>query len=306
MKDTKESEKLFENIEDMLDHDIEQLTNHEEGADEELDAPEFDMEGVFNNIMRVITQKKHHSIANVLKWTSAAIIVFMLGFSSYYLMFDSNVKRHEIYASKGEKLLVVLPDGTKVFLNSDSKLSYPDRFYGRLREVGLEGEGYFQVTKDTRHPFIVRTYDMMVKVTGTKFNIKAYPENKDVVTTLDEGHVLVGKSGKEHTLRSMKPNQQAIYARRTASCSIRNVSSNNGSSDWKNNRLSFFNTPMDEVLLTLERNFNVTFIIKKNAAKKYSYTFNCSSNDIKEVIETMETITPIRIKKQDEQTYIIN
>ena len=92
MKNTKDSERLFENIEDMLDHDIEQLTYHEEGADEELDAPEFDMEGVFNNIMRVITQKKHHPIANVLKWTSAAIIVFMLGFSSYYLFLDSSVK----------------------------------------------------------------------------------------------------------------------------------------------------------------------------------------------------------------------
>ena len=89
----------------------------------------------------------------------------------------------------GEKYSIVLPDGTKVFLNAGTTLRYPDHFEGGSREVYLNGEAYLEVTKDAEHPFVVKTEEVEVKVLGTVFNVNAYPEGEWVRTTLVEGKV---------------------------------------------------------------------------------------------------------------------
>ena len=86
---------------------------------------------------------------------------------------------------------MILSDGTWVYLNAESVITYPQKFVGEKREVTLEGEAYFQVTASKERPFVVKTKDMDVLVTGTEFNVKAYPDESNVQTTLLRGKVVV-------------------------------------------------------------------------------------------------------------------
>lgn len=136
------------------------------------------------------------------------------------LLFSQRVLRHMGAKEKGtspERLLLsvprggefetVLEDGTRVWLNADSKLRYPSFFDGGRREVELEGEAYFDVARDTTRPFIVRTGQSVIQVFGTEFNVKAYPDEREERTTLVEGSVGLRHAGKVYMLR---PNDQAV------------------------------------------------------------------------------------------------
>ena len=306
MDKEKQYNKLLKQIEEHLDSDIDKLIDTGDFSDSDKSVSEFDENAIFHQIMDEITIKEQHSFRRVVKWISAAVVIFMLGFGSYHCMSQSSIEYQEICAAKGEKLLIVLPDGTKVNLNADSKLRFPNRFFGKSRNVTLEGEGYFSVAKDTKHPFVVKAYDMMVKVTGTKFNLKAYPESRHIITTLEEGKVMVGKYSDENYLLSLNPQQESNFDRETSLCKVYSVGSDHVASDWKDNELSFKNATMKEVILVLERNFNINIIVKNPQVMKYSYNFTCSSYNIDGVIEIMETITPVKIKHSKTHTYIIN
>ena len=97
---------------------------------------------------------------------------------------NKKVQIHRLSIPRGETFKVVLSDGTEVLLNSDSRLSYPTVFKGKERVVSLEGEAYFNVTKNTEHPFIVKSGNVQVRVLGTEFNVSAYPDNSYTTTTL--------------------------------------------------------------------------------------------------------------------------
>lgn len=154
--------------------------------------PEFDADKVFQNVMSQIhTPSYRRIILRWTKWVAIFIVMLSMGYMTYRLSQMEDIELNEIYSPKGEKMIVILADGTRVDLNADTHLYYPERFSGKNREVILSGEAYFSVEKDSDHPFIVRSKDMMVKVTGTKFNVRAYKEDSCIVTTLDEGKSLL-------------------------------------------------------------------------------------------------------------------
>ena len=120
---------------------------------------------------------------------------------------NKKVQIHRLSIPRGETFKVVLSDGTEVLLNSDSRLSYPTVFKGKERVVSLEGEAYFNVTKNTEHPFIVKSGNVQVRVLGTEFNMCSYtPDN--VRVTLIEGKVAVSDTCSLQTVE-MKPGQSA-------------------------------------------------------------------------------------------------
>jgi transmembrane sensor len=140
--------------------------------------------------------------ARVSKTTEGQVVYNMLGGSDNKSVITTNT----IQTPAGGEYQVVLPDGTKVWLNSSSKLQFPTAFAGKERVVTLSGEGYFEVAKDASMPFKVKVNDMEVKVLGTHFNIMAYSDESQVKTTLLEGSVNIVKNGSEKLL---KPGQQA-------------------------------------------------------------------------------------------------
>ena len=147
--------------------------------------------------------------------------------------------------SKGE---FTLPDGSTVWLNKDSRLYYSNDFKGKTREVKLEGEGYFDVAKDTEHPFIVQAGDMSIKVLGTRFTVSAY-EDEPVQAYLEEGSIIA--TVPEHEPVRLTPD----HAIRYESDSNRLVTYKENASDhtaWTDSRLEFVNKPLNDIMECLE------------------------------------------------------
>lgn len=163
----------------------------------------------------------------------------------------------------GGEYQLILPDGTKVWLNAASTLRYPVRFTGDLRTVELTGEAYFEVkhTKISRTalPFVVKTVSQEVEVLGTHFNVKAYPEENITKTTLVEGSVRVSipSSGNQPAAANiLKPNQQSIIKSGNHHISVAQTDPTNAIA-WKNGNFAFHDNDITEVMNTISRWYNV-------------------------------------------------
>lgn len=171
------------------------------------------------------------------------------------------VALNEVTVPFGKKTTLVLADGTKVWLNAGSRFSFPQKFEGSHREVHLDGEAYFEVTKNKNQPFIVSTRDIDVEVLGTKFNLSAYQSDKFSETVLLEGAVKVKDNGKYFNAKlELKPNQKATYytynkelIRSESPDAIMQIS-------WINGWYQFSNQNLITVLDKLERYYNIRFI----------------------------------------------
>jgi len=162
------------------------------------------------------------------------------------------VKMEEASTSKGQKMDIELVDGTRIKLNGNSKISYPESFGGNIREVTLEGEAYFDVAHDATRPFIVHTSYANTQVLGTSFNIHSTSEG--VAVTLVEGKVNVSVPDGPTALLS--PNQQAVVLRGTQNITTKEVAVEKYVG-WKNNTLDFDHITVKEAISVLENWYNV-------------------------------------------------
>jgi transmembrane sensor len=160
----------------------------------------------------------------------------------------------------GKTSEVLLPDGTKVFLNAGSRLVYPENFSGKTREVFLIGEAFFDVKHDQDHPFIVQVSDLHIKVLGTRFNISAYSGENIIETVLVEGKVRLEKNnaGLFERATELVPDQLASFDRTTEQTNIRTVNSENYTL-WTAGILKFESTDLNRITKRLERFYNIRF-----------------------------------------------
>ncbi len=165
-----------------------------------------------------------------------------------------------IIVPRGGEYSLVLADGSRVHLNSMSKLVFPVNFSGNTRELKLEGEAYFEVTKDKTKPFIVSIRGMQVRVLGTSFNIKAYNNEPMVYTTLVEGKVQLNLESDKSTLGILNPDQQAVYSTNSHTVEIQQVDARN-IAQWTSGKYFFKNERLEEIMKTLSRwyDFNYRF-----------------------------------------------
>ncbi|MBJ6368073.1 FecR family protein [Snuella sedimenti] len=174
---------------------------------------------------------------------------------------------------RGGEFFVQLADGTKVWLNSDSKLKYPERFNsGEPREVELVyGEAYFEVSPSTKHDgdaFNVITKNQEVNVLGTHFNIKAYNEDNKIATTLVEGRVNV-KNGE--VIKLLKPNQQSLINANSNAIEVIEVDVMREIA-WVKGMFSFNEESLEEMMKVLSRWYNVDVIFESTKSKNYQFT----------------------------------
>ena len=168
---------------------------------------------------------------------------------------------NEISVPYGKKVTLQLSDGTKVQLNAGSRFAFPQTFNGTKREVHLVGEGFFEVSKNEKQPFIVSTQKVDVKVLGTKFNLSAYSSDNICETVLLEGKVEIQEKGKIFNDRiDLKPNQKAIYFNDTKLLTKSNIPDAGIYISWIDGWYNFSNEKLDRVLGKLERFYNVKFI----------------------------------------------
>jgi transmembrane sensor len=174
---------------------------------------------------------------------------------------------------KGGEYTIILSDWTKVFLNAETKLTFPKTFNGKTREVTLKGEAYFEVTKNESQPFIVKTEDYDIRVYGTSFNVSAYQTDNLAHTTLVEGSVEIIV----HNSATMKliPGQQAAYNKSTKKIYKREVETYLYT-DWKDGLFAFDNESLENILFRLSRwyDFNTEFSDSKLANYHFSGTLN--------------------------------
>lgn len=227
-----------------------------------------------------------------------------------------------ITAPLGAKSIVDLPDGTKVWINAGSKLTYGSN-YGRLnREVKLVGEAYFSVRKNPAIPFIVKTSDIVVKALGTKFNVKAYPEERTITTTLEEGKIQVFSLHKksQDKIVELKPREMITFIKKSdyipdkekASEPSYEPLSEGGTmtgiipevktelqTSWKENIWIIEGQPLGELAPLLERRFNVIISFDKNEIKDFKFTGKIQNETIEQILTALELSSPVKFNLQN-------
>ena len=243
----------------------------------------------------------------VCKWACAiALVLLNVGYLAYQNIDLSKPVYKEVCSLKGERLVVLLEDGTRVWLNADSKLVYPEQFAKDKREVSLVGEAYFEVKKDISKPFMVQADEMNIRVTGTSFNVSGYPTDSVVTTTLDEGGIVISYPYAEKSgTYQMAPGQTAIYEKGSRLCKVMKNEYYKDASVWKENKLIFRNAPLEEVLTTLSRQFDVSFDIRSEKIAAFTYNFTCKLNNLSGIFEMMSAITPIKFNEISENVYAV-
>lgn len=196
----------------------------------------------------------------------------------------------------GKKFNVILSDGTKVYLNSGSTLTYPNSFENtKNRVVTLEGEGYFEVTKNRKKPFIVNTENLNIRVLGTKFNVSAYKNDELNSVTLVEGKVAVNKpkiyAHKNSKSLLLTPNERATIKISSKKLSKNFVTDIQKYVSWKNEELVFKNDKFVDISKKLERNFNVKIISENNNLNNKEFTGKFNKQDVFEILDAFRVHT---------------
>ncbi len=193
----------------------------------------------------------------------------------------------EFYVPEGKIDSLVLSDGSKVVINGGSVLLYPEKFaeHKDSRDVFLLGEGHFNVAKNPDQPFIVHSGNLNVKVLGTIFNVRAYVNEENITTTLEEGCVEL--SDKQYS-EMMKPNEQIIYSRIDGRTSKKTVNVKDFSG-WATGRMSFSNKSLGEILQMIGKRFDVHFDVDKRVNLNAKYTMGFNRNET--IDDVMKVIT---------------
>lgn len=200
----------------------------------------------------------------------AAVLIPLFLIAGGYLYYNQSPnKQIEISVAYGNTRHLILPDSSEIWVNAGSSIRYPETFKKNQRLVYLEGEAYFSVKKDHTKPFIVKTRQLSVKVLGTKFNVKAYPDDESITTTLTSGKVEVSTPSREN--RILKPNEQLTYNINTAAMNIEHVSPNETNA-WMAGDIIFLDSSFKEIIHTLERRFNITIANKTGIPESKRYT----------------------------------
>lgn len=192
---------------------------------------------------------------------------------SYVVQDNKNPKKvllNTLIVPKGDEYHLVLSDGTRIFINSMSRLIFPVSFPGNKREVMLEGEAYFEVAKNKSKPFIVIVNGIAVEVLGTSFNIKAYPDEKHSYTTLVEGKVKLKPTNQSSNVRFLEPDQQAVYDPSTTGIVIKEVDASQ-IVQWIAGKYSFSNQTLDEIMKTLSRWYDFNYQYDNESLKKIRF-----------------------------------
>ena len=179
-----------------------------------------------------------------------------------------------------------------IVLNRYSTLTYPERFRGKDRKVQLQGEAYFEVSKDAAHPFKVEAEAVIVQVLGTHFNIEAYPEDAQVKTTLLEGSVAVSLIGKEEERLVLSPNESAIYNKDKKSLTLHTEKDASEEIAWRNGTLLFKSIPLQEIVRQLSNAFHTDIRIEDADLQNYHMTATFSDG------ETLEEILSLLCRNQ--------
>lgn len=279
-----------------------------------IDAPENGRLPLRKRIVRLSFGKTIGYAASV-----AALLVLGWGIYRFFPRREASppvpgsVGNEEVQARAGARTRLLLPDGTTVWLNSNSKLKYTNEFNIKNREVGLEGEAYFDVTKDMEHPFIVHASSLDIKVLGTSFAIKSYPQEETVETTLLKGMIEVSRKSDSGAARIiLKPNEKLVFSKRPPPAivnpspdpagdnhpaitgmeinSIRKgvPDSEKVETSWIYNRLVFNGDNFRELANKMERWYDVHILVKDDDLNHYHFGGVFATESVEDALKELQ------------------
>lgn len=248
----------------------------------------------------------------------AAVLSIPLLISTFWGIFQyqehqqlaKSVVIKDVQTASGVRTKLTLSDGTQVWLNSGSKLTYPEAFVRSIREVTLVGEGYFKVKSDLSHPFYVHVGSLSVKATGTAFNITNYPNETLLQVTLEQGKLELVKQINTQTdqqICRISEGEMVKYDPNSNLISLKKVDVNKYIS-WVRGKLIFRNDKMDEVITRIGRQYNAEIQLEGDELSDYRYTATFEDETLYQILDLLKYSSPITYtiqprKKLDDESF---
>ena len=208
----------------------------------------------------------------------------------FLILGDRQIHEYEVVAERGQKSSVTLPDGSHVWLNSASRITYTSDFNKKNRNITLEGEAYFDVAKNKKIPFVVNASEMSITAVGTEFNVRNYSDEDEVCTTLVEGKVIASTLGCDISLTY---GQEAVLNRNSGEMSFAVVSDLNHMVPWRSNEMLLDGESLDNLSRILSRMYNVDVYFENDSIKTYTYTGLIRNNSLQNVLELVSNTSPV-------------
>ncbi|MCA6028646.1 DUF4974 domain-containing protein [Bacteroides thetaiotaomicron] len=249
------------------------------------------------------TSRRGFSLSALWRYAAVVAIIIAVGCISYW-QGEVNVKDTfadiSVEAPLGSKTKLYLPDGTLVWLNAGSRMTYSQGFGVENRKVELEGEGYFEVKRNEKIPFFVKTKDLQLQVLGTKFNFRDYPEDHEVVVSLLEGKVGLNNLLREEKEAVLSPDERAVLNKANGLLTVESVTASNAS-QWTDGYLFFDEELLPDIAKELERSYNVKIHIANDSLKTFRFygNFVRREQNIQEVLEALASTEKMQYKIEE-------
>ncbi|MDP4208682.1 MAG: DUF4974 domain-containing protein [Bacteroidota bacterium] len=296
------------------------------------------------NVLAKINEKKAQTIkgkkVNLLHgynvWLRVAVVFILAVFLSgilyilnrHFSIGSGEIAYNEIVVPKGQRSQLVLSDGTKIWINAGSKLKFPLRFNGKIREVWLQGEAYFEVAKNPSKPFFVRTHDLNIKVWGTEFNVKSYEDEGITETTLVKGLVSIQKKDAKGVAAKevfLKPNHKAIYVNDESvlhpsekkklrqqlsepiysqEIQLSEPIKTDPDVSWIDGKLVFENETFENIMQKIERKYDVRIVLLNEQLKNARFTGVLKNIPVEQTLRALQLTTPFSYSIKDNEIII--
>ncbi|WP_215226431.1 FecR family protein [Echinicola shivajiensis] len=304
-----EIDELFEEISKPGNEDLLESSMHEAWYEDEVfsgidtENQEKLFKRIYNNKAAHLRVSKNNRIETLWKWWGAAAVFLIILLTGWFLLKEApesdNVLWTEVKADIGERKYLTLPDGSEVWLNAGSKISYQNDF--QSRDVELVGEAFFDVKRDEARPFTVQSDGINTRVLGTSFNVRAYSEDNGVKVTVKTGRVAVGKLGAQFA--SITPNQQIHYSEENQDFTFQEVDASSLAS-WIGGDLVFENVTFSEAIVTLKMEYGKDFKFDNPSLGKCRFTSKFDvGEDLDHILEVLSTLNGIDYRTEGNTIY---
>lgn len=267
---------------------------------------------IWRNIDSHINQQEDSRPRHSLRYYSsiAAVIIILLcsGVTVYYMNHQTtpvstNKELYRLYAQKGQRATMKLPDGTVVWLNSDSRIVFDSQYNTTARIINLSGEAFFKVAKNPHKKFIVHCNGVNVEALGTQFNVKGYTSDGEVTTTLEHGKVKVSA---HRQCVILTPKNVATYNTERGTLLKSKIEDLGATDYWRSNSMVFNSEELESIAKTIERMYNVKVEIKKQKLKHIKFSGTIRNRSLENILQVLSSTYLLKYKIEENVVSIYN
>ena len=266
-----------------------------------------DVKRSYHHFMHRVRRRTLYKYTLRISGYAAAVALLILSVYFYHHSYLRNqpllVSETSLFVPAGQRISLTLSDGTTVWLNACSRLTYPTAFIGDQRHVSIEGEAYFEVVEDREKPFIVSANGAIIKVLGTSFNVNSYSEENVTCISLVKGSLQVYDAYSPNVKTTLLPNQEAIF--KNHSWSIGEIQ-NSDYFLWKEGIYSFDDELLTDICKKLELYYDIKIEVADPTILTWRYTVKFRQRDgIDEILQLLQKVHPLKIHKIEEENKVI-